>query len=73
METMPLPSTEMWFEYDDIREVSEWASDSIQIISNLGFMNGVGNNKFAPKETYTTEQAIVTLVRVYNTREKAKL
>ena len=60
----PMPATEMWFEYDDIDEISEWASDSIQTISNLGFMNGVGNNKFAPKDTYTTEQAIVTLVRV---------
>ncbi len=60
----PMAATEMWFEYDDISEVSEWASDSIQTISNLGFMNGVGNNNFAPKATYTTEQAIVTLVRV---------
>ena len=60
----PMAATEMWFEYDDINEVSKWASDSIQTISNLGFMNGVGNNRFAPKDTYTTEQAIVTLVRV---------
>ena len=60
----PMAATEMWFEYDDINEVSEWASDSIQTISNLGFMNGVGNNNFAPKDNYTTEQAIVTLVRV---------
>ena len=66
---VPMAATEMWFEYDDIGQVSEWASDSIQTISNLGFMNGVGNNKFAPKETYTTEQAIATLVRVYNAAE----
>ena len=61
---VPMAATEMWFEYDDIDEISEWASDSIQTISNLGFMNGVGNNRFVPKDTYTTEQAIVTLVRV---------
>ena len=60
----PMAATEMWFEYDDIDQVSEWASDSIQTISNLGFMRGIGNNNFAPKDTYTTEQAIVTLVRV---------
>ncbi len=60
----PMPATEMWFEYDDIEEISEWASDSIQTISNMGIMTGVGNNRFAPKDTYTTEQAIVTLVRV---------
>jgi len=65
----PMAATEMWFEYDDINEVSEWASDSIQTISNLGFMNGVGNNNFAPKDNYTTEQAIATLVRVYRGAE----
>ena len=65
----PMAATEMWFEYDDINEVSEWASDAVQTISNLGFMNGVGNNKFAPKETYTTEQAIATLVRVFRGAE----
>lgn len=62
---MPMPATQMWFEYDDIEEISDWASDSVQTISNLGFMKGVDDNKFAPKDTYTTEQAIVTLVRVY--------
>ena len=59
----PMGTTEMWFEYDDINEVSSWASDAVQIISNLGIMNGVGDNRFAPKATYTTEQALVTLVR----------
>lgn len=63
---MPMPVTEMYFEYDDISEVSEWASDSVQIISNLGIMEGVGDNKFAPKDTYTTEQAIATIMRLYN-------
>ena len=62
---VPMAATEEYFNYEDISEVSEWASDSIQYISNLGFMNGVGNNNFAPKDKYTTEQAIATLVRVY--------
>ena len=66
----PMEATELWFEYDDLKEISTWASDSVQLISNLGFMNGVGNNNFAPKSTYTVEQAIVTLVRIYN-RAKA--
>lgn len=39
---MPMLATELWFEYDDIGEISKWASDAVQIISNLGFMNGVG-------------------------------
>lgn len=67
---MPMPVTEMYFEYDDNDNISDWASDSVQIISNLGFMNGVGNSKFAPKETYTTEQAIATVMRVYEAQLK---
>ena len=62
----PLPATEMYYSYDDIEQISDWSLNSIQIISNLGIMQGVGNNKFAPKNTFTTEQAIVTLLRVYD-------
>ena len=68
---MPMPATEMWFEYEDIDSISEWAVDSVQTISNMGFMNGVGDNKFAPKDTYTVEQAIATLVRVYTAAESS--
>lgn len=67
---MPMVSTEMWFEFDDINDISEWASDSVQTMCNLGFMIGVGENKFAPKGTYTTEQAIVTLMRIYEATRK---
>ncbi len=63
---MPMAATEMYFEYDDNHAVSDWAADSVQTISNLGFMNGVGGNLFAPKENYTAEQAITALVRIYN-------
>lgn len=67
---IPMEATLMWYEYDDIAEISDWASDSVQTISNLGFMQGIGDNKFAPKHTYTVEQAIATLVRVYDATRK---
>ena len=51
--------------FADSADISDWAMSSIQTIYKLGIMQGVGNNKFAPQENYTTEQAIVTLVRVY--------
>ena len=63
--TIPVPVTEMYFNFDDEASISAWASDSIQVICNMGVMNGVGENKFAPQDTYTTEQAIATIVRVY--------
>lgn len=62
---MPMPVTEMYFDYDDGSDISEWASNSVQVMSNLGFMNGVGENKFAPKDNYTAEQSITTLIRMY--------
>ncbi len=68
---MPMPATEMWFEFDDISEIPEWASDAVQTICNLCFMNGVGDNRFAPDVAYTAEQAIATLVRVYDGAEAA--
>ena len=63
---MPMAATEMYFDYDDSQDISEWASESVQVMSNLGFMNGVGENKFAPKDNYTTEQSITTLIRMYD-------
>ena len=55
----------MYFNFDDEAIISDWASNSIQVMCNMGVMNGVGDNKFAPQDTYTTEQAIATIVRVY--------
>ena len=63
--TIPVPVTEMYFNFDDEASISDWASNSIQVMCNMGVMNGVGDNKFAPQDTYTTEQAIATIVRVY--------
>ncbi|MBQ7960459.1 MAG: transporter substrate-binding domain-containing protein [Clostridia bacterium] len=63
--TIPVPVTEMYFYFDDEEAISNWASASVQVMCNMGVMNGVGDNKFAPQDTYTTEQAIATIVRVY--------
>ena len=60
---------QVYYEFADSKDISDWAMDSIQTICNMGIMEGVGNNKFAPKDIYTTEQAIATIVRVYNAAE----
>ncbi len=64
-------TTAQWIPFSDEKEISDWALFSVQNIYKMGIMNGVGNNNFAPKDTYTTEQAIVTLVRVYERAEAA--
>ena len=55
---------QLYYEFADSKDISDWAMDSIQTICNMGIMQGVGNGKFAPKDTFTTEQAIATIVRV---------
>ena len=55
---------QLYYEFADSKDISDWAMDSIQTICNMGIMEGVGNNKFAPKDIYTTEQALATTVRV---------
>lgn len=57
---------EIYYEFKDSAEISDWAMDSIQRVCNMGIMNGVDNGNFAPKSNFTTEQAIVTVVRVYD-------
>ena len=64
--TVSVDVTELWFEFDDIDYISDWAMDAVQTMCNMNVMNGVGNNHFAPQEVYTTEQAIVTITRVYS-------
>jgi len=58
--------TQKYFNYEDINKVSDWSFDSVQAISNVGVMQGIGDNEFAPQDTYTAEQAITTLIRLYN-------
>lgn len=63
--------TAQYFDFTDSGEISDWAMNDIQVICNMGIMQGVGDNRFAPKELYTTEQAVATLVRVYNNFSKS--
>ena len=64
-------ATEIYFDFADSNQISDWAASSIQVICNMKIMNGVGDNRFAPQDLYTTEQAVATLVRVYNNFAKS--
>ena len=59
-------ATEIYFNFADSEQISDWAASSIQVICNMGIMKGIGENNFAPQDLYTTEQAVATLVRVYD-------
>lgn len=44
-------------EFSDDANISEWAKDSVYFMAANEIINGVGNNKFAPKNVTTEEQA----------------
>lgn len=51
--------------YNDEIDISDWAFGSVHYCRKLGVMIGTSETEFAPKETYTSEQAIATMVRLY--------
>lgn len=60
-----LKSNSNWnVRYDDYKQISEWAWDAVYDMQALGIMNGTDKG-FEPKASYTVEQAVVTLMRLY--------
>lgn len=51
--------------YADEAEIGSWARPQVAAVRNAGIMRGVSESRFAPKETYTIEQAISVAGRLY--------
>ena len=54
--------------FADSGDVADWAKEPVDFVSRLGVMGGVGNGKFAPAGTYTREQAIMTMLRLFEAK-----
>lgn len=52
--------------FNDIDDISYWAYDYVAEAAELGFVNGVTDELFAPKSPATRAQAAVMLKRVYD-------
>ena len=58
-------------EFTDFEEVSTWAEEAVRFISSLAtpegraVMGGVGEGRFSPGTSYTVQQAILTIYRIY--------
>lgn len=52
--------------YADSQSISEWARYFVTWANENGIMTGVSDTEFNPQGTYTIEQAIATVVRLYN-------
>lgn len=52
--------------YDDEKDISDWAFASVHYCRKLDVMVGTSETEFSPQEEYTAEQAIATIIRLYN-------
>lgn len=52
--------------YDDAWSVSPWAKFFVTWVNEYNIMTGITQTEFAPQNTYTVEQAVATVVRLYN-------
>lgn len=59
----PLPRQAATFE--DSGSISVWARDAVGHVQAAGIMSGVSGNRFVPKDPYTREQSIATVMRIY--------
>lgn len=51
--------------FADNASVSSWAFDAVGQMQASGIMGGVGSNTFAPQGSYSREQSIITMLRLY--------
>ncbi len=51
--------------YNDVDKIADWAKESVYYAKSIKVMNGVGDKNFNPLGRYTVEQAITTIIRLY--------
>jgi len=51
--------------FTDLSEISSWAVESVDSVVSVGFMSGIDDYRFAPRQNYTREQGIVSIMRLF--------
>lgn len=51
-------------QFSDSNEMSSWAMDAISALTELGYVNGIGDNKFAPQKAMTRGETAKLLVTI---------
>ena len=52
--------------FADRADISSWAVEAVGQMRAYGIMSGTGNNNFSPKQDYTIQQSIVTMLRLFD-------
>ena len=60
------PLTSVQTTFADSAQVSSWAFNAVGQVQTTGIMQGVGDNTFLPRGSYTREQSIATIVRTFD-------
>ena len=60
------PLTKQSVTFVDGSSISAYAVEAVGQMQATGVMGGIGDNTFAPKNNYSREQSIVTILRLYN-------
>lgn len=68
-EAMGRPLANSASTFHDNQSISHWALASVGKVQAAGIMNGTGAAMFSPREPYTIEQSIVTMLRVMQVLE----
>lgn len=53
--------------FADENEIEPWAESAVQLMNKLGIITGIGRNRIAPGNNVTREQAIVMVLRLFET------
>ena len=64
MKTLELNRDTAPYSYVDADDISDWAAEDVNIVTNAGLMQGKDNGAFKPQDTLTKEEMIVTLLRL---------
>ena len=52
--------------FADNASVASYAQEAVAYVKALGVMNGISETTFSPFDTYTRQQAYMTIWRLYN-------
>ena len=61
-----MPEVNVDMSYSDNSEISEWAIPSVYSLKVLDVMMNKSNASFEPKTNYTVEEAVYSLIKIYN-------
>ncbi len=68
---MSTPDVKEYVYYNDEKIISDWAKDAVYAMRTLGVMQGTADYKFSPFESFTVEQAVATVLRIYSEEYRA--